>query len=186
MLKIFFLLGSLVVAITTVFIGARLGRGSVTHFIVCSAFGFWLALALAALGGVFWAWAAARHDSGKPANAQAWCALTCLAFLFVALGGCASYSVGMPLARADIEEAFEFSERAIPRLESYREEHGEYPENIDAILEPGEQLPRLFTDRDASYVSSPDDFFLINIAYPSAIFDGMEYDSSTATWSEWD
>jgi len=89
-------------------------------------------------------------------------------------------------ARADIRKAKVFCESLVPKIEAWKQEHGNYPATIESVFAKDVRLPRLTRNVDSNGIgfyqgtSTNYCFFLHD---PGSIFSGWLYFSETRTWS---
>ena len=108
---------------------------------------------------------------------------------YVIAFGCAAGSslISLPIGSIvnwyDIEQARAFCDRLRPELERHRQRTGRYPERLPHEVVRG-LLPRLLRDREFYRPSGT--FYTISFIDPSGMLNGLDFDSRTGEWSEWD
>jgi hypothetical protein len=182
--KRWFLIGAAAIAFVVAIVGGAMGRGSFGSLIVVFALAFWIGLPLLVVTGALWAWTRARRRGGKRADAQAWATAVSMAGVLLLIGVGASGVVGLGFCGNDFGEARRFSESMIPRLDRYESEHGVFPEDLEALLQGDEHLPRLRATNEWSY-SSNGSWFEFTIWHPDGLLNYATYDSLTNVWREW-
>lgn len=110
-------------------------------------------------------------------NGFYWVATVSVAVLEISVLQFASFPAGVLLLEHDVAEARMFCESLVPFLESYKQQHGSYPETVQEVLPRGQRVPRLLRKQDFyqlhqnnfSLEFSVHDGFLptIHVYYPS-------------------
>jgi hypothetical protein len=93
-----------------------------------------------------------------------------------------SLGTGTAVHYWEIRDARTYVARIVPKLEDYREVHGQYPKTLAGLsaLSP----PKLLTD--ANSYSAGIDFFRFEYRDSAGMMDGYYFDSSTREWTHFD
>ena len=93
-----------------------------------------------------------------------------------------SLGTGAAINNWEIREARAYVAKVIPKLEDYRQKHGEYPKDLAAINAP--TPPKLIEDSH-SY-SADTDYFCFDYWDAAGMMSGYYFDSSTREWTHYD
>ncbi|MBD2459747.1 hypothetical protein H6G89_01705 [Oscillatoria sp. FACHB-1407] len=164
---------SMVIGLAIALVGAVLGRGSFAQVVIHILVAVWgvpLLLLIALVAGVLW-WRGQRWATRLIRGA-----IAATLGVIVQLGGVV---LGVYLANKDVAQAKAYCEQLVPKLQTYRDTHGQYPEAI-ANLENPPPLPRLLRDESFYYGDKED--FSFTIDDPTALFGAWQYNSRELTW----
>lgn len=87
------------------------------------------------------------------------------------------------LAYSDVKEAKEFVQRMVPRLDEYKSQHGIYPAHVEFVLQPGEELPRLFFRINSPYSTTYQEY-RFEFFEPQSVMGTWVYRSNDRNWVE--
>jgi hypothetical protein len=163
-----------------------LGRGSVEHFMLAVAPALLAAPLLAIWGIALWV-VTLRVDDPALKGRMQWIGAIMLGLsqLFVLVAP--SYLPGLLLNQRDVHAAQSYCETLMPRLESYREANGAYPDSVESLLPKDRPVPRLL--RKTEFYRPIGAGFEFAFQDPSPLIGGHTYFSSDrrpgGRWEHW-
>jgi hypothetical protein len=152
-------------------------KGTFGHWLIVMASGIYLGVPLAIFLGV-WLIIGLKRDSEIPIG------LKKTFFASVIVGGSLLLSLGTGTAIHywKIREARNYVATMVPKLDQYREEHGEYPATLSAV--EAVTPPKLLGD--AHSYTADSNSFRFEYWDAAGMMDGYYFDSTTRRWNYFD